>query len=203
MLGPRLATRMGPRRVVQLGMVLLFFSIIGLMASIAPSLTSPWFSVSLAGFGAGLGLAISQLGNVVMSSVGPERSSEAGGVQGVAQNLGQSLGTALIGAVLLAGLTTGFSDRVLASDLPEPTKTQVAEGSQKGIPMISQDQAEEIARKNGLSEPQVTEVVDFYGDAQIEALKKALLIASFFVFVGAAAARALPAEPLGGADHPA
>ena len=195
-LGAGLGARLGPRRVVQIGMLLLFFSILGIMASIKPSLDSPWFSVSLAGFGAGLGLAISQLGNVVMSSVGEDRSNEAGGVQGVAQNLGSSLGTALIGAVLLGSLTAGFSERVLASDLPEPTKTQVAEGTQKGIPMVSTDQVEQIAKQNGLNDKQTADVVQFYSDSQIEALKKALLIASFFVFVGAAAARKLPAEPL-------
>jgi Na+/melibiose symporter-like transporter len=88
MLGPRLATRLSPRRVVEIGMGLLFVSVLGVMASIQPSLSSPWFGISLAGFGAGLGLTISQLGNVVMSSVPETRSSEAGGVQGVAQNLG-------------------------------------------------------------------------------------------------------------------
>jgi hypothetical protein len=35
-----------------------------------------------------MGLVVSQLGNVIMSSVGPERVSESGGVQGAAQNLG-------------------------------------------------------------------------------------------------------------------
>src|SRR5205823_13681642 len=115
-LGPRLATRMSPRRVLHIGMAFLLVSILGLMATISPSLASVAFAVSLAGFGAGIGLAISQLGNVVMSSVPEQRSSEAGGIQGVSQNLGQSLGTALIGAVLLTGLTTGFHDRVLAND---------------------------------------------------------------------------------------
>jgi hypothetical protein len=40
----------------------------------------------------------SQLGNVIMSSVAPTKSSEAGGLQGTARNLGSSLGTAIIGA---------------------------------------------------------------------------------------------------------
>src|SRR4051795_7922360 len=42
-LGPRLATRMSPRRVVQIGLGFLFVSLLGLMASIAPELDSPWF----------------------------------------------------------------------------------------------------------------------------------------------------------------
>ena len=62
-------------------------------------------TIPLAGFGLGVGLVISQLGNVVMSSVDGSKASEAGGLQGAGQSLGQSLGTALIGAVLLTGLT--------------------------------------------------------------------------------------------------
>src|SRR4051794_19418120 len=132
-LGPRLATRMSPRRVVQIGLGFLFVSILALMASISPDLASVPFALSLAGFGTGIGLVISQLGNIVMSSVPVSRSSEAGGLQGAAQNLGQSLGTALIGAVLLTSLTTGFQDRVQANPaVPERVQQQVASGTEEG-----------------------------------------------------------------------
>ena len=199
-LGPRLATRLSPRKVVQIGMALLFVSIAGVMASIQPSLTSPWFGISLAGFGAGLGLTISQLGNIVMSSVAATRSSEAGGVQGVAQNLGQSLGTALIGAVLLASLTTGFQEQVQASStIPDRVKTEVAKSTEAGLAMVSQQDAEKIVNESGVSQATGNEILDIYADEQILALKKALLVASFLVFVGAWFARRLPNEPLGSA----
>ncbi|HEX4734068.1 MAG TPA: MFS transporter [Thermoleophilaceae bacterium] len=197
-LGPRLATRLSPRKVVQIGMGLLFVSIAGVMASIEPSLTSPWFGISLAGFGAGLGLTISQLGNIVMSSVTETRSSEAGGVQGVAQNLGQSLGTALIGAVLLASLTTGFQNQVQASPtIPADVKSQIAKGTEQGLAMVSQQDAEKIVAESGVSKTTGDEILDLYSNEQILALKKALLVASFLVFVGAWFARRLPNEPLG------
>jgi Na+/melibiose symporter-like transporter len=204
LLGPRLATRTSPRRVVQVGLALLFVSLIGVMASIAPELTSPAFGVSLAGFGAGIGLTISQLGNVVMSSVSETRSSEAGGLQGVAQNLGQSLGTALIGAILLADLTTGFHQQVQAApSIPPPVKTKIVDGTEQGLEMVSQQQAETIARDAGLSRRATDQVVAFYSEAQIQALKKALLIAASFALLGAWFARALPnrslpAEPRAG-----
>lgn len=99
---------------MQIGLAFLFVGVVGVMATISETLASAPFAVSLAIFGAGVGLVISQLGNVVMSSVAQSRSSEAAGLQGAAQNLGQSLGTALIGAVLLTGLTSGFHDRVRA-----------------------------------------------------------------------------------------
>jgi Na+/melibiose symporter-like transporter len=196
-LGPRLAVKMSPRKIVEIGLGILFVAVIGLMASISPELRSWAFFVSLALFGAGLGLVISQLGNVVMSSVGPERSSEAGGVQGAAQNLGQSLGTALIGAVLLTGLTTGFQERVQANPaVPQELAQKLVNGTEQGVPMVSKPTVEKQATDAGLPPKQVDALVKDYGDAQVAALKRALLVASLLVLVGAWFARALPGEPL-------
>jgi MFS family permease len=203
MLGPRLATRMSPRRIVQIGLLCLFVSIVLLMATISPSLASVAFAISLAGFGAGIGLVISQLGNVVMSAVAVSRSSEAGGLQGTAQNLGQSLGTALIGAVLLTALTTGFQDRVQADPaVPQNVQQQVASGTEEGVNMISKSQAESIAKDAKLPPKQADALVKDYSDAQIDALKKALFAASMFALVGLWFARALPGEPLGAPETP-
>lgn len=197
LLGPRLATRTSPRLVVQVGMAFLIVSILGLMATISPSLSSLPFALSLAGFGAGIGLSISQLGNVVMSAVPEARSSEAGGVQGTAQNLGQSLGTALIGAVLLVGLTSGFHNRVLADpEIPASLQQQVVSGTEAGLPMVSQAQFKAAVDQAGLPPEQSASLVAYYNESQIEALKQALLVASALVLVGLWFARSLPGEPL-------
>jgi MFS family permease len=200
-LGPRLATRTSPRRVVQIGLAFLLVSILGLMATISPSLSSLAFAVSLAGFGVGIGLSISQLGNVVMSSVAESRSSEAGGVQGASQNLGQSLGTALIGAVLLTGLTTGFHERVLADPaIPPSLQQQIVSGTEEGLPMVSQAQFESAVEQAGVPAPQAEALLGYYNESQIDALKRALLLASGFVLVGLWFARALPGEALARED---
>jgi MFS family permease len=200
--GPKLAARTSPRRVVQIGLAILLVSIPALMATISPSLASVPFAISLAGFGAGIGLTISQLGNVVMSSVGEARSSEAGGSQGTAQNLGQSLGTALIGAVLLSGLTVGFHERVLADPaIPSATQQQIVSGTEAGIPMISQSQFKATVQQGGASSAQTEKLVEDYNESQIDALKQALLVASAFVLVGLWFARTLPGEPLVGVEE--
>ena len=54
--------------------------------------------------GVGMGLIVSQLGNVVQSSVDASGRGEAGGLQYTGQQLGSSLGVALIGAIVLIGL---------------------------------------------------------------------------------------------------
>jgi hypothetical protein len=167
------------------------------MSTISPSLSSLPFALSLAGFGVGVGLVISQLGNIVMSSVGESRSSEAGGVQGAAQNLGQSLGTALIGAVLLTGLTTGFQERVLADPaVPPAVQQQVQQATEEGLAMVSQAQFQSAVEQAGLPPAQVQALVGHYSDAQVQALKRALLWASMFVLVALWFARNLPSARL-------
>ena len=112
LLGPRIAARRSPRTVAQIGLVAVSIGAIVMLATLDVTLNDTGFKVALALVGAGAGLLASQLGNVIMSSVAPTQTSEAGGLQGTAQNLGSSLGTAIIGAVLLASLATGFSERI-------------------------------------------------------------------------------------------
>jgi MFS family permease len=199
--GGRMAVRVSPRRIVEVGLALLFISLIGLLASISPELTSPLFSISLGGFGAGIGLVISQVGNVTMSAVDESRSSEVGGLQGAAQSLGSSLGTALIGAVLLTGLTTDFHNQISADlSVPANVQKQLINGTEEGVPMVSKPTVEATLKKANVPPNQAQSVVDTYGDAQIAALKKALLAAAGFALVALWLAGDLPRVPLGEAD---
>ena len=95
MLGPRLAAGFAPKRVAQAGLLALVAASLLLLGTIDVELNETGFAVALAIFGVGAGLLLSQLGNVIMSSVDPAKTNEAGGLQGTAQNLGASLGTAL------------------------------------------------------------------------------------------------------------
>jgi MFS family permease len=195
--GPRLAQRGSPRRVVQAGLVLLCAGLLGLQAAIDPTLSGWQWGLSIAGFGAGMGLVVSQLGNLIMGAVGPERVSESGGVQGAAQNLGASLGTALIGAVLLTGLLNGFQTRVRENPMLTPAAQQQAlAATDEGIAMTSPTAVGKAVRDAGLSDADTAAVVDSYSQAQLDALKNALLCASFFALVSLWFARRLPGEPL-------
>ena len=63
-----------------------------LLATIKPTLSNAGFALGMAVLGIGMGLMISQLGNVVQSSVEDSGRSEAGGLQYTGQQLGSSLG---------------------------------------------------------------------------------------------------------------
>jgi hypothetical protein len=80
--GAALAGRFSPRRIVEIGLAAMLIGEVLLIAFTGPDLRSLAFGVALAMVGAGLGLLASQLGNINMSAVPPERGSEVGGLQG-------------------------------------------------------------------------------------------------------------------------
>jgi MFS family permease len=198
--GPRLATRLSPRTIVQFGLGAMLLSAAGLISTIDYDLNDTGFAISLATFGVGVGLLASQLGNVIMSSVEQTRASEAGGLQGTAQNLGASLGTALIGAILLSGLATASATAIAERpDVPPQVQRQIVERTERGLEFVPRADVERAAGDAGLPADQATAVAEVYGDAQLEALKRALLGAALFVLVGFWLTRRLPSAPLGGA----
>ena len=80
--GPRLAAGLAPKRVAQIGLLTLAAAATLLLATIDVELEETEFAVALSLFGIGAGLLLSQLGNVIMSSVDPPKTNEAGGLAG-------------------------------------------------------------------------------------------------------------------------
>jgi MFS family permease len=175
LLGPRIAARRSPRTVAQLGLVAVSLGAIVLLATLDVTLNDTGFKMALALIGAGAGLLASQLGNVIMSSVAPTKTSEGGGLQGTAQNLGSSLGTAIIGAVLLASLATGFSERITDNPkVPAAARQTIVANAEEGIDIVPVETAEQAAVKGGLTQDQAHAVAADYGDAQLDALRLSL-----------------------------
>ena len=102
--GSALAKRFAPRPLVRVGLAIVFVSILMLLTTIEPELDNGSFLIAMGVLGIGMGLIVSQLGNVVQSAVGDDDRSEAGGLQSTSQQLGSSLGTALLGAIVITGL---------------------------------------------------------------------------------------------------
>ena len=193
MLGPRLAAGFAPKRVAQAGLVALVLASVLLLGTIDVELNETGFAVALAVFGVGAGLLLSQLGNVIMSSVDPAKTNEAGGLQGTAQNLGASLGTALIGAVLIAALSSGFVSRVEDNPaVPQAARDQIAQVAEKGIPVVPVDDVEKAATDAGLSASQATALAGDYGDAQLQGLKRAIGAVAVFALLALWFTRRLP-----------
>ena len=190
--GTKLSNIWSPRRIVQVGQVILVVSTLVLIDSVSVQLDRIMFAIGMFTAGAALGLLASQLGNVTMSSVDSSRSSEVGGVQGVFQNLGSSLGTALIGSVLIFALTSSFTGAVNASSLPDAVKTQVDSLKQTGVSIIPVDSINTIAEKQGLSTEDAQQLASLYEDSQVSSLKIALLALLVFSVFSMAFSRNIP-----------
>ena len=195
--GARMAARYAPRQIVTVGVLVLLAGVVALLASIEPELNSTSFRLAMVLFGAGIGLALSQIGNVIMSSVGQDEANAASGLQGTAQNLGASLGTALIGSVLILALTSGLQDRVLADpQVSQATKDALVQATEKGAEVIPVPAAEQQLADAGLPEDEVQRIGDAYAEAQLDGLRTALFIAALLALAALPLARRLPAKPL-------
>ena len=197
LLGPRIAARRSPRTVAQIGLVAVSIGAIVMLATLDVTLNDAGFKVALGLIGAGAGLLASQLGNIIMSSVAPTQTSEAGGLQGTAQNLGSSLGTAIIGAVLLGALATGFSERITNNpDVPAAARETIVANAQEGIDIVPVATVEDAAVGGGLTPDQARAVADDYGDAQLDALRLSLGAVALAALLSLRLTRRLPTRTL-------
>ncbi len=200
LLGARLATRFSPRAIVRAGFVFLLAAVGFLLGTIEPQIDTADFDVAMAVLGVGMGLVVSQLGNVVQSAVEESDRSEAGGLQYTAQQLGSSLGTALIGAIVISGLVTAFSAKV--EDHPrisQPVQQQVSVRLEGDVSFVSAATVEQAALDAGVPPAEAGAIADSYSDAQLQALKLGLLACGFVVLASLLATRDLPRRRLASA----
>ena len=193
LLGSSLAKRFAPRPLVRVGLGITLLSIVILLSVIEPEIDTGPFLVAMGVLGVGMGLIVSQLGNVVQSAVGDEDRSEAGGLQFTAQQLGSSLGTALLGAIVISGLIAAFSDNVAADQrIPEDVKQRVEIELGGQVSFVASEQVRAGALEAGIEPDTVNAIVEGYEDAQLDALKTGLLFAAFIVVASFWATRRLP-----------
>jgi EmrB/QacA subfamily drug resistance transporter len=198
LLGARLASRFAPRTIVRAGFLCLLVAVAFLLATIDPQIDTLDFGIAMAVLGVGMGLVVSQLGNVVQSAVEEEDRSEAGGLQNTAQQLGSSLGTALIGAIVITGLAGAFGTNV--ADNPQLSRTvqdEVSVRLESSVSFVATSTVEQAARREGVSAAQTQALVHDYEEAQLQALKLGLLACGFVALASLLATRHLPRRRLG------
>ena len=128
-----LSTRFGAKWVVTSGMICEAVALF-VIASLFNVDTPIWqLMLAFTLYGIGVGLAIAQLANIVLSDVPPEKAGVASGANNTIRQIGASLGIAIIGAVLFGNFasaakplveqTTAFKDFVAwAADNPSLSK---------------------------------------------------------------------------------
>ncbi len=196
LLGAKMINKFTPKKIITYGKYLIVLGMFVLLYSIDPELKDFIFKVGMFLVGAGIGLMASQIGNVLLSSVEGSQTSEAGGLQGTFQNFGSSFGTALIGSILIASLTTGFvtSATGSSSSLPTEVKTYISENSKAGIAVVSKDEVYKYSVSKGLPQDEATEISNYYSSAQMDSLKKAMLVLTLLALLGLLLSKNLPDE---------
>ena len=193
--GSALSKRFAPKPLVRVGLVVVFAAIVMLLATIEPDLDNASFLFAMGVLGVGMGLIVSQLGNVVQSAVGDGDRSEAGGLQYTAQQLGSSLGTALLGAIVITGLIAAFTANV-ASDarISDEVSKQLEVRLSAGGSFVSSEEVRAGATAAGVDAATTEALVENYEDAQLEALKTAFLFAAFLTIASFWTTRRLPSQ---------
>jgi EmrB/QacA subfamily drug resistance transporter len=193
--GSALAKRFPARALVRAGLLVVLAATLMLLDTIEPELDNASFLIAMGVLGVGMGLIVSQLGNVVQSAVGDADRSEAGGLQNTAQQLGSSLGTALLGAIVITGLISAFSANVaddpkIADEVEQQVEVKLAAGAS----FVTSDQVESVAKAEGIDPATTAALVADYEDAQISALKTAFLLAALLVIASLFTTRRLPRQ---------
>lgn len=194
-LGSKLSAKVSVRALVRSGLIISTVAIVVLIATVDPQLRDAGFAVSMALLGVGMGLIVSQLGNVVQSSVDASGRGEAGGLQYTGQQLGSSVGVALIGAIVFAGLTNVFvqvveSDQRIAPEVAH----QVGVAAGDGVDFVASEQLAAAAVDAGIDDASAAAIVDDYEHAQLRALKNGLLATGVLALLSLMSTRNLPAS---------
>ena len=106
-----LATRFGPKWVVTTGMALEAIALFSLSQIISVENPVYYMYPILVIYGAGVGLAISQLTSTVLQSIPWQKAGVGSGANNTVRQIGSAFGIAVIGAVLVAQISTvGVAD---------------------------------------------------------------------------------------------
>jgi EmrB/QacA subfamily drug resistance transporter len=195
---PKFWPQANPRRVVRLGLLLLFAGALALVAGIDPEADATITTIPMLLMGCGIGALASQLGAVTVSAVPDERSAEVGGVQNTATNLGASLGTALVGSILIATLTASFINGIwLNPAVPDEVKAQASTELSSGIPFISDADLEAALTNAGVPADLTAQIVQENSDARLVALRAAMAVVALFALIALFLSERIPQKAIG------
>ncbi len=181
-LGAPLSQRMGPVRVLQLGMALEAVGIIGLGFVLSTEITgwgmAPWLFL----YGMGVGFATAQLTGVILSEVPVAESGQASAVQSTSRQVGAAIGTAIIGATLIFGLNSvagQLEDRGVPTAQAQQVSDAVSTSAGQAIPALA-------------AQPDGDVLVEGASAGFAEAIKLVAWVAGGFVLFGLLTSLLLP-----------
>jgi EmrB/QacA subfamily drug resistance transporter len=186
--GGQLSRRFGPKYVITAGLAA---EATGIFLYVVAFSTTTTFWQLLPGLllhGIGIGFATSQLTNVVLSDIPPQKSGSASGAAGMVRQVGTALGIALIGAIFVSQAASNVRhDLAAVSGLPAEVREQIVHGVTSGI-----GGAEAIQAPPGVD---VSEVGAIVSSSVADAARPAVAFAGIVVTVGALLSLLVPNIP--------
>jgi EmrB/QacA subfamily drug resistance transporter len=119
--GGQLSKRHGPKYVITVGLALEAAGIWLYVAAFSPHTSFLDLLPALMLHGIGIGFATSQLTNVVLSAIPPEKAGSASGAAGMVRQVGTALGIALIGAIFVSQAASHVRHDLAADKTIPPT----------------------------------------------------------------------------------
>jgi EmrB/QacA subfamily drug resistance transporter len=178
---PKLAARIGFRRVAPVGLALTAIGLL-VLSRIGVDLAYGWFALGLVLFAAGMGLAGTPATTAITEALPSTKQGVASAVNDTAREVGSAFGIAILGSVLNQQYRSGMADAV--HGLPHA----VAEGAQGSIAFTQSDRLDQLG-------PAGQQLVAAAQHAFVDGSSTALLVAAAVVAVGAVVVtRLAPAE---------
>lgn len=180
---PRLLPKANPKRVIQLGYVVMIAALFIRSFSITLHGAIDWLVfVGTIVTGIGVGLINSQASNVVTLAVNERDASQSGGVQGVARNIGQALGVGILGAVLLFGITANVGNAVRQSNVISPEVANAV--TSKSITLVGDRQFEQEIADVNATPAEKAELVKINAQERYDVTRSAYIVAAAIVAFG-------------------
>lgn len=192
-LGGRMTRRINTTRVVQIGIALEVVGLVIIAVSVRPGITLAELLPGWLIFGFGVGFANSQLTNVVLSDVDPDKSGVASGANSTSRQVGSALGVATIGAAFASLTARNTTDALKASSLPAQVKDAAIAGVHSSGAGFRPGAKLPSDVANTLSHALTSGITD--------GTRGALLIAAGFVTVGAFVSLLIPRIEVPGVDE--
>lgn len=187
----RLYDRASPRVLARYAFLLVAVAVAFLGAVIRNDWSSAMVILGMIVAGAGEGVLVALLFNVLVTASPKELAGDVGSLRGCTNNLAAGVGTALSAALVVSLLNTAVHrDLVHNPDIPEELRVEIKFDT---VPFVSNGQLQGALAGMSATPEEVAEAVRVNADARLQALK-----ISFFALAGIALLAFFPAGGLPG-----
>ena len=195
-LGARCTRLIGTVRVVRVGLLLEALGLVVVALMITPHTTLLALMPGTVLFGLGVGFASSQLTNVILSEIDPDKAGVASGTNTTVRQVGAALGIAVIGSLLNAQAIHHAVKAVNAvSGISERVRTSTIAGIRA--------QGVNFAPGSGIGRDQAAVLTHALRTSVVDGARPALLFAALVVALGALLSLLIPADAPVPAELPA